>query len=91
MAHFAELWEKSPEPGQKVSCLERLLHQLTLQSPVIGTRKSQEGYGMFILPLGVDGVLYPEQKFWLVAVCGALSYEIVMPLPGVPLGERLVT
>lgn len=38
-----ELWEKSPERRQKVSCLERLLHQDKLQSTVAGTRKSQDG------------------------------------------------
>mgnify|MGYP000799988936 CR=1 FL=1 len=29
-----------------------------------------------------------EQKFWLVAVCSDPSYEIVMPLPGVPRDVR---
>lgn len=38
-----ELWEKSPERRQKVSCLERLLHQDKLQCSAAGTRKSQDG------------------------------------------------
>lgn len=74
-----ELWEKSPEHGQKVSCLERLLHQPAAQSTVFGTRKSQEEH--VTSPIIVE-TCCSEQKFWLKAVCGALSYVIVIAAAG---------